>query len=176
MNNENIYERNRLTFYDCLEKYFLQNDEDSLSITLLCNSLGMQRKTFYNHYNNLSDLYEDYLEYHKQRFNKLIKYQKNYPDFSKKDIIKNNLELLFKYRNTMTVIYKLSKKYMIVDRDITVQNLFLHFYKVDYKNRFINRIAVKAIEETIKLWSLEYNFKNKSKIVDLIYNIGIALE
>ncbi len=76
----------------------------------------------------------------------------------------------------MTVIYKLSKKYMIVDRDITVQNLFLHFYKVDYKNRFINRIAVKAIEETIKLWSLEYNFKNKSKIVDLIYNIGIALE
>lgn len=143
MNNENTYEKNRLKFYNCLEKYFLQNEEDSLSITLLCNSFGIQRNTFYNHYHNLSDLYEEYLEYHKQRFDKLIKYQKDHLNFSKKDIIKSNLDLLYKYRNTMTVIYKLSKRYMTVDRDIIVQNLFLHFYKVDSKIDLLIELQLK---------------------------------
>lgn len=159
--------------FNFLEKYFQENDEDSLSIAFLCDSLNIQRHTFYNYYRNLSDLYEDYLEYYKKKFNSLIKYHVDYPKLSRLEIITDNLVLLYNYRLTMNVIYKLSKGYINADRDYLAKRLFLNFFNIKSKDEFVKQVALKGVQEAIKLWSLEFDFEGIEEVAHVIYSIGL---
>ncbi len=167
------FEKNRILMFDFLEDYFKENDEDSLTITILCNSLKIQRHTFYYHYKNLSDLYEDYLEYNKIKFNSLVKSQVDFPELSRIQIITYNLKLLYTYRYTMNVIYKLSKNYLSADRDYLAEKLFLNFSNYENKDEMTKSVALKGVEETIKLWSLQYNYDDFEKVIHIIYSIGL---
>ena len=57
------------------------------------------------------------------------------------------------------------------DRDYLEEKLFLNFHTYENKDEMTKSIALKGVEETIKLCSLQYD--DFEKVIHIIYLIGL---
>ena len=165
MNSDKRFLKTKEDLFNFLEKILLTNNQNDISISFLCENMNISRHTFYNHYNNISELYDDYIYSKKEEFNSKVKTLKLNSNLKKEEILYNNLKTLYDFRKTMNVIYKLSKGYLCSDRDALAKKLFLESVDFDCTNELIYLPVLKGIEELLKIWSLKYDYSN----FDLIY-------
>ncbi len=62
------------------------------------------------------------------------------------------------------------------DRDYLEEKLFLNFPTYENKDEMTKSIVLKGVEETIKLWSLQYNYDDFEKVIHIIYLNGLFLQ
>lgn len=174
MYNDKRFLKTKEYLFKSLETILLNNNQGDISISFLCTKINISRNTFYNHYNNVSELYDDYIYSKKEEFDSKIKTLELYPSEKKEDILYDNFKLLFDFRNTMNVIYKLSNGYLHTDRDNFAKKLFLESINFDCTDEIIYLPVLKGIEELLKLWSLKYGFSNFNLIYNQICNFSLC--
>ena len=130
--NESRYQSTAILFDEALINLLEQKDIDYITIKEICNKAGVNRSTFYLHYENISDLINECMEYVNQKF--LSKFEQDTGLFIEK-INESELEEL----------YLIKSKYLIP---------YLNFIKENkniFKATFLNPNGMQASRRMISL-------------------------
>ena len=130
--NESRYQSTAILFDEALINLLEQKDIDYITIKEICNKAGVNRSTFYLHYENISDLIKECMEYVNQKF--LSKFEQDTGLFIEK-INESELEEL----------YLIKSKYLIP---------YLNFIKENkniFKATFLNPNGMQASKRMISL-------------------------
>ena len=130
--NESRYQSTAILFDEALINLLEQKDIDYITIKEICNKAGVNRSTFYLHYENISDLINECMEYVNQKF--LSKFEQDTGLFIEK-INESELEEL----------YLIKSKYLIP---------YLNFIKENkniFKATFLNPNGMQASKRMISL-------------------------
>lgn len=130
--NESRYQSTAILFDEALINLLEHKDIDYITIKEICNKAGVNRSTFYLHYENISDLINECMEYVNQKF--LSKFEQDTGLFIEK-INESELEEL----------YLIKSKYLIP---------YLNFIKENkniFKATFLNPNGMQASKRMISL-------------------------
>lgn len=130
--NESRYQSTAILFDEALINLLEQKDIDYITIKEICNKAGVNRSTFYLHYENISDLIKECMEYVNQKF--LSKFEQDTGLFIEK-INESELEEL----------YLIKSKYLIP---------YLNFIKENkniFKATFLNPNGMQASKRMVSL-------------------------
>ena len=130
--NESRYQSTAILFDEALINLLEYKDIDYITIKEICNKAGVNRSTFYLHYENISDLIKECMEYVNQKF--LSKFEQDTGLFIEK-INESELEEL----------YLIKSKYLIP---------YLNFIKENkniFKATFLNPNGMQASKRMISL-------------------------
>ncbi len=104
------YENVRLKLIGFAYDYLKTNEKEDLDISEVCSSTKISRTTFYNHYQNTQDLFDDLLIFIKEKFVNNLKVMSN-NELSKDDLInfilKRNISFYKQNFDFFIVVFKL---------------------------------------------------------------------
>ena len=130
--NESRYQSTAILFDDALINLLEHKDIDYITIKEICDKAGVNRSTFYLHYENISDLINECMEYVNQKF--LSKFEQDTSVFIEK-INESELDEL----------YLIKSEYLIP---------YLNFIKENkniFKATFLNPNGMQASKRMISL-------------------------
>lgn len=168
---EKKYDNIRKILLDTLEQILIHRNIDSISITDICSYSGIARSTFYNHYLNISELYDDLL---KDKFNLFIKNitSKSKTEFEKTVIfleyLKSNshiikIFLLNSSKEHISKFFNLFKDYILAN-DFTIDNddmLLSSFYCGGYLSVLIDWYNSNFLASTNYIANIIIDLKHK---------------
>ena len=130
--NESRYQSTAILFDEALINLLEYKDIDYITIKEICNKAGVNRSTFYLHYENISDLINECLEYINQKF--LSKFEQDTNSF----IEKIN-------RSDLDELYLIKSEYLIPYMNFIKEN------KNIFKATFYNPTGMQASKKMISL-------------------------
>ena len=130
--NESRYQSTAILFDEALINLLEYKDIDYITIKEICNNAGVNRSTFYLHYENISDLINECLEYINQKF--LSKFEQDTNSF----IEKIN-------RSDLDELYLIKSEYLIPYMNFIKEN------KNIFKATFYNPTGMQASKKMISL-------------------------
>ena len=99
--NESRYQSTAILFDEALINLLEYNDIDYITIKEICNKAGVNRSTFYLHYENISDLINECMEYVDQKF--LSKFEQDTSLFIEK-INESELDELYLIKSEYLIV------------------------------------------------------------------------
>lgn len=100
--NESRYQSTAILFDEALIDLLEHKDIDYITIKEICNKAGVNRSTFYLHYENISDLINECMEYVNQKF--LSKFEQDTSIFIEK-INESELDELYLIKSEYLIPY-----------------------------------------------------------------------
>lgn len=182
---ESKYLNTALLMNQALIELLNQKDYNYISVKEICKKAGVNRSTFYLHYDNMDDLLcesiqnvnKNFLSYFKECSN-------NFPQkinsVEKKDLILIKPEYLLPYLNYIkenTVIYQVSVKHPIQMRTMENYNMlnkeilfpiFKRFNIEEKRNTYISAYYLNGISAIINQWILDDCKDDVDYICDII--------
>lgn len=183
--HESKYFNTAFLFDETLITLLEEKDIEYISIKELCKKAGVNRSTFYLHYNNIDDLLNETIEYITK---KLVNYYKKEPkDFinnidikDKNDLIFINKEYLKPYleftkdnKKVFISAYKNPKTLKVYEKYSNLQkyviNPILDKFNIPIdKRKYILEFYINGITGIIKEWTLNNCTDSIDKIISII--------
>lgn len=183
--HESKYFNTASLFDETLITILEEKDIEYISIKELCKKAGVNRSTFYLHYNNIDDLLNETIEYTTK---KLVNYYKKDPrDFinnidikNKNDLILINKEYLKPYleftrdnKKVFISAYKNPKTFKVYEKYSNLQkyiiNPILDKFNIPIdKRKYILEFYINGITGIIKEWTLNNCTDSIDNIISII--------
>lgn len=182
---ESKYQNTSLLMNQALIELLNQKDYNYISIKEICKKAGVNRSTFYLHYDNIDDLLSESIQNVNKNFLSYFKecnstFIQGINNMDKKDLILIKPEYLLPYLNYIKeniVIYQVSVKHPIQMRSIEKYNLlnkeilfpiFKRFNIEEKSNNYISSYYINGISAIINEWILNDCKDDVDYICDII--------
>ncbi len=179
--NQIVFHKNRARILNYAMNYLQIHDENELSISIICRDLKISHNTFYNHYSNLGELYEDirlnifnnFKAEITKTFSSLNKTDENYV-FS---AIYGFLDVIKRTSDSIKILKKISTKKLLdeIINDRT-KKIVLHFLQTPQQKKIQQTdvpisIFINASMAIIKTWEQNHFDLPEQYIANIIYSL-----
>ncbi|WP_041138362.1 TetR/AcrR family transcriptional regulator [Beduini massiliensis] len=183
--NESKYFNTAILMDEALISLLYQKNIEYITIKEICEKAGVNRSTFYLHYETINDLLNETLEYINNKFINHFKSIHSIPienidfilieslDFIKEDYLEPYLsfiqenKIIFKASFSNSIEMKIQEKYRSLEKYLL--NPILKRYDVpENKRKYINSFYIQGIIGIVKQW-IEHECEDDIKdIIDII--------